>query len=666
MKYILKGFILTAAISQSIFANENEWKPEFAFKVNQVEEVDVSPDGKDVLYSVTKAKIENESNRYETQIWKGKVNDPSTHFQFTTDNYRSSHARWSPNGNMIAFISSRSGTSQLYLISPNGGEAFQITDLKDGVHNFHWSPDSNMLAFVTSKAIKKKEDKDKESNFCDDVSVYPSKKYTSHLYMVKALPFIQQPEEITKDEMYVLNSFDWSPDSKSIAFNYAPFSAPFGMWKHSQIAVIDIDSKEVKHLPKVAETQHLPIYSPNGDYIAFIKFEKNSEYSDIDPITIFDTRSKECFTLKDETGYEIHAYLNQLIGWTQDSSSVIVLEDKHFKNALVSIPIDGSSCTQIDDGNWLFENPLLSRNGKYLGVTLEALDKPGEGFVTSIDNFAPKQVSHVNDELKQFTMPKAELITWKSYDGTEIEGLLIYPKDYEEGNSYPLLLNVHGGPMCKFDEAYLGNYRFYPMPSFSEAGFFVLKPNPRGSSGYGKEYRQAIHGDWGGIDYQDLMAGVDHLIAKGLADEDRMGVMGWSYGGYLTGWIITQTDRFSAGSMGAGVSNALSHSLTTDGRTYMSYHFDGETWDKPENYMRRSPVRYAGQINTPLLIQHGRGDKRVPFSQSIEMYNALLVQNKPVVFAAYPRSGHAVLEPKLRKDCIQRNFDWFVKHVKNK
>ncbi len=328
--------------------------------------------------------------------------------------------------------------------------------------------------------------------------------------------------------------------------------------------------------------------------------------------------------------------------------------------------MDGGTITQLDDGQWTFNNPLLSRNRKWLGLSLETLEQAAEAHVTTCSIFEPKKVSQVNAQLKQWKMAQTQVVCWKSEDGTEIEGLLTYPKEYSPGTRYPFLLVIHGGPMGVFSENFLGDYGIYPLAAFADAGFVVLRANPRGSCGYGREFRQAVCADWGGHDYQDLLSGVNTLIDKGVIDPHRMGVMGWSYGGYMTAWIVSQTNQFAAASMGAGMSNLWSFSATTDIHHYMSDYLGGEPWDKSTLYIQRSPIYYTHQVTTPLLIQHGEQDERVPFSQGLEFYQSLRKAKKPVVFAAYPRSTHRILEPRLQLDALQRNFDWFIDKVKNK
>lgn len=666
-------FTLVATAFNSLHAEEPIWAPEMNLKVKVVSNVDVSPEGDEVIYAVTEARIEEGFNDYFTQVWKGKVDDQSTHTQFTGNGKPSSYPRWSPNGKSIAFLSKRSGVNNLYLIPSDGGEAIQITDLDDGVESFRWSPDGSMIAFVAKNSnacalpIK--------ANLVEEVEKYSKAPKTSSLFVIKAEPTIQIPEIMTPGGFHVigeidfhtvLEAFDWSPDNRSIAFTYTPEEGQDSRWMDSQIAIVDIHTKEIEHLPKLAPHQSIPHFSPDGKFLAFLKSDNESLFALTRHVTLYSLADEKFIELPktpDEASFLVGP---SILGWSDDGSSVLYMEPSRTKFAIWRIPIDGGEIVRVDDGYWTFNNPVLSRNGKWLGIPLETSNQPCEAYVTSTKSYAPKQVSDVNEELKLWTMPRTEIIRWNSYDGTEIEGMLTYPKNYLPGTRYPLLLAVHGGPMSFYSDTYLGAFPIYPLASFADTGFVILRANPRGSCGYGREFRHAVMADWGGCDFRDLMAGVDFLIESGITDSKRMGVMGWSYGGYMTAWIIGQTNRFAAASMGAGISNLVSFSGTTDLTHFISEYFGGEVWEKPDLYMERSPISYVSQVSTPLLIQHGENDDRVPFSQAVEFFNALKKVKKPVELAAYPRCTHRLLEPKLGLDSLQRNYNWFADKVMNK
>jgi dipeptidyl aminopeptidase/acylaminoacyl peptidase len=258
---------------------------------------------------------------------------------------------------------------------------------------------------------------------------------------------------------------------------------------------------------------------------------------------------------------------------------------------------------------------------------------------------------------------RTEVIRWKSADGLEIEGLLTYPVGYAKGKRAPLLLVIHGGPMGVFTQSFAGTAGPYPVAAFAAKGYAVLRANVRGSSGYGKKFRYANYGDWGGGDFQDLMTGVDHVIGLGVADPERLGVMGWSYGGYMTAWTITQTKRFRAASVGAGVTNLMSFTGTADIPSFLPDYFAGEFWDRLDAYRAHSAMFHVKGVSTPTLIQHGERDARVPLTQGKELYNALKRQGCATQMVIYPRTPHGIEEPRLLLDCMKRNLEWFDRYL---
>ena len=299
---------------------------------------------------------------------------------------------------------------------------------------------------------------------------------------------------------------------------------------------------------------------------------------------------------------------------------------------------------------------------------------PTEIYVTPTASYRPTRLTRSNPLLDSLSLGQMEPIRWKSKDGKEIEGILVKPVGFQQGRRYPLLTYVHGGPSGVFTlgfEPQLGSAPVpvqagpYPIQVFAGMGYAVFMPNPRGSSGYGKAFRKANFKDWGYGDFQDIMTGIDHLVATGIADGSQLGIMGWSYGGYMTAWTISQTNRFKAASVGAGMPNLFSLHGNTDIPNALSAEYFGATpWKDREVYQRSSAIYFADNIRTPTLIQHGEKDDRVQLSQAWELYRALEVNDVPREFAVYPRQGHLIIEPKQQKDMLARNLRWFTKWVR--
>jgi dipeptidyl aminopeptidase/acylaminoacyl peptidase len=304
----------------------------------------------------------------------------------------------------------------------------------------------------------------------------------------------------------------------------------------------------------------------------------------------------------------------------------------------------------------------LNATGTHFGFVSQSTADPPEAFISATASVAPVQVSHAQT-VPEVALGRSEVVRWTSDDGMAVEGLLSYPMGYREGDPVPLLVVVHGGPTGVFTQSFIGSSGSYPIAAFTRRGYAVLRANPRGSSGYGKDFRYANYGDWGGGDYRDIMTGVDAMIERGVADPDRLGVMGWSYGGYMTSWIITQTDRFKAASVGAGLPNLMSFSGTADVPDFVVDYFGGEFWEEPDAWQERSALFNIEGVTTPTLIQHGEQDRRVPISQAYELRNALSRQDVDVTMVVYPRQPHGIQEPKLLLDAMHRNLSWFDRWV---
>jgi dipeptidyl aminopeptidase/acylaminoacyl peptidase len=285
-----------------------------------------------------------------------------------------------------------------------------------------------------------------------------------------------------------------------------------------------------------------------------------------------------------------------------------------------------------------------------------------EVFISSTSDFAPKYLSDAGAQWKNFKLATREVVEWKSTDGTPIQGILIKPADFDATRKYPLLVVIHGGP-TGIDTPVASADRYYPVELFAAKGALVLKPNYRGSAGYGAKFRALNVRNLGLGDYQDVISGVDSLIAKGLVDKDRLGAMGWSQGGYISAFITTYSDRFKAVSVGAGISDWMTYYVNTDIRPFTRQYLKATPWDDPAIYQKTSPIYYVKNAKTPTLIQHGDQDKRVPPPNSFELYQALKDRGVPVKLILYKGFGHPINKPKQQRAVMEHNYDWFAKYI---
>ena len=459
-----------------------------------------------------------------------------------------------------------------------------------------------------------------------------------------------------------MNAFDWSADGKSIAYSHGK-SPEVNDNVYSDISLIEVESGTIKSIATTGAGETNPLFSPDGKMIAY--------YSTSDPVDWSGARLAKIYSVVDGKSWRLKATPDEnggLIGWTSDGKNVLWSEANKTLNSVYLLSVDGKSITEWTKGSKdLLGAVAINSTGSHIAFTLQNPSKFPEAYISSMASFSPAKVTNINAAYATKALPKTEVVKWKGADGKEIEGLLTYPINYKAGQKVPFILNVHGGPAGVFSQACVaGNQGAYPIAAFAEAGYAVLRPNPRGSTGYGTEFRMANREDWGGKDYQDLMAGVDHVIKMGVADESKMGVMGWSYGGFMSSWIVGHTDRFKVASIGAPVVDLSHQNLTDDIEGFLPSYFKSNPWDDWSKYDAHSPLRFIQNVKTPVMLQHGEADLRVPFSNSVMFYNALRRRNVPVRLLALPRQPHGPQEPRMVLKTMQTNLEWFDKYIGEK
>jgi dipeptidyl aminopeptidase/acylaminoacyl peptidase len=361
-----------------------------------------------------------------------------------------------------------------------------------------------------------------------------------------------------------------------------------------------------------------------------------------------------------------------VLGWSLDGSRIYYGEACRTRERLCALPVDGGPPEVLYEPEGVMAQVALNASRTSFGFVLESSSTAPEANVSCVHPWHAVQVSRVNEGFSDVPPGHTQVIRWMSEDGREIEGLLTYPVDHQRSARYPLIVSAHGGPASVFGQSFPGRPSIYgALAAFSARGYAVLRPNFRGSTGYGKAFRRANYRDWGGMDLQDLITGVENAISVGVADPERLGILGWSYGGFLTASAITRPLpetrgwRFRAAVVGAGITNLISNAGSCDTPSFTVSHFGGELWEVAELLSARSPVLNVVHATTPTLILHGEQDARVPLSQSYEFFNALKRRGCTVKMVVYPGTAHVPREPKLMHDVMSRTLAWMDRYVMN-
>jgi len=650
-------FVSLALMFMSVPAQQT-WTPEMQVKTKAVGAPQVSPDGKRVVYTVSEAVMTADKSEFVTQIYLANT-DGSNSFQITYGEKSSTSPKWSPDGNWLAFTSNRKDNkNNLYLLRLNGGEAEPLTDVKTGVSNFDWSADGKQIAYTMSD--KKSDDEEKNDKGKNDFRWVDENVKMSRLFVVSVMKDAngkREPRQLTTESYNVGGDFDWSPDGRMIVFSHSR-SPVANDWTTSDVSMVEVASGRVTPFAKTAAAESSPRFSPDGKSIALSVSDIPARWATNNLIHIIPASGGAPKILASSFDGQPN-----IGGWSPDGKRIYFSEAKGTGTRLYTVDVAANKIAQINETDEVISGVSVNRTGTMMTFVRQNSETPPEVFVSGVDKFAPVQISRANSDAPKMPLGKTEVVKWRSKDGREIEGLLTYPVNYQAGQKVPLLLNVHGGPTGVFQQSFIGGRGSYPLATFASRGYAILRPNPRGSSGYGKDFRYANEKDWGGADYQDLMSGVDKVIEMGVADANRLGVMGWSYGGFMTSWIVTQTKRFKAASAGAPVTNLMSFNGTADIPNFVPDYFGGQSWENMEIYQKHSPMFNVKGVTTPTMIQHGEADVRVPISQGYEFYNALKAQNVPVRMIVLPRQPHGPNEPKMQIAAMQSNLDWFEKYL---
>ncbi len=620
----------------------------FAFE--QAGDPQISPDGKSVAYTVTT--IDQKANRRVSRIWFSQLDGSQPPVPYTAEGVSSTSPRWSPDGRFVAFLSTRDGSrAQIWLLSRNGGEARRLTNLDGGVSNLEWSPDSTRLVGLTRTgppASKKSDVRHyTHANYkFNDTGYFDDRR--SHLVIVDLKA--STAKQITDGNNW--NDLDphWSPDSTRIVFVSNRTGKEFDFDRNTDVWVVPAAGGELTKISDHEGPDRSPRWSPDGKRIAFIASEE-----DEDPANIY-VAPAEGGKPSAVLSKDFDQTINEM-AWAEQGKALYIGSGMKGETHIFRVDAATGRVTPVTNGPrgvHNFSRHDASGTMVYLANDFDHLD---DVYVTT--GSAPRQITHLNTGLwSQLALASVERIPYTAEDGLPIDGFLVKPINWEPGKKYPMVLSVHGGPTGQYGVDWYHEFQVY-----AGRGWAVFFCNPRGSTGYGSKFQRAVAREWGGKAYTDIMTGVQETLKRNpWIDRDRLGVTGGSYGGFMTNWIVTQTNLFKAAVTLRSISNFVSDDGTRDGAYGHKQDFGGDIFQNFDEYWRYSPLHYVQNVKTPTLVLHSDNDFRVPIEQGEQWFRALQHYGVTSEIVMFPRENHNLTrtgEPTHLVESLNWQCYWF-------
>jgi dipeptidyl aminopeptidase/acylaminoacyl peptidase len=622
--------------------------------VPQIATPQISPDGSQVLY--VRSDADWKANKRITHVWRAATGSRDL-VQMTNGGDGESAPRWSPDGKSIAFVAKRTGdeVAQIYVLPASGGEAVRLTSHETAVSAIAWSGDGASMFFLASEPKTAKEKAREKVQ--DDVFSYDETQKQQHLWTVTVAT--KAVKRITEGAFSVL-SFTLSQDGTKIAHQRAP-NTLYGDAEKGEVWVMNMDGSAAVQITKNSVAESGAELSPDNSQVLFLA-DADAKFTTYYNGRIFvaPATGGAAKVVTPENASDISN-----ASWSKDGKTIYFIGSEGVRSALYTMPSAGGAAKAITSGDETIKGWAYDADADRHVFQRDEAMNAGDVWVMAAGGGQPSRVTYLYDALaKQFKLPKQERVEWKGADGVTVDGLLYYPLDYKAGQKYPLIVQTHGGPAAA-DQFGFGGWSTYTQV-LAAKGYAVLKPNYRGSTGYGDAFLRDMVGHYFKNAHLDVMAGVDHLIKIGIADPDRLGKMGWSAGGHMTNKIITFTDRFKAASSGAGAANWVSMYGQSDVRTYRTPWFGGTPWQKDapiDVYWEHSPLKYVANVKTPTIFIVGERDVRVPLPQAVEMHRGVKSNGVPTKLYVAPREPHGFQELRHQLFKVNVELEWFEQWI---
>ncbi len=675
LRYFLY-LIFILSIHQTINPQTNERliKAEDLYRLNEISNLTISPDGKHLAYIIQS--LDKMKNCYYSHIWISCLASGAT-FRLTGDETAQNRSpAWSGDGQRLVFISNRSGFPRLWCSPIDGGESYPLTGFMEGICYPRWSPDNKKILFLSSVQSKPGINPFIEND--ERLVDYKGREFAKDVKIIKKTLYRTNKRYIDDNyfQLFTINGQggepkqlsygafnkvapDWSPDSRRIAFSSqrssnSNSSQNLNDW---QLCVVNLNDQKMEILASNTHIEQEPIWSPDGRKIAYIARSRSNHFSAHTELWITSHRGENRMNLTRNLDRSVMAPQ-----WSRDNRYIYFIVPNQGNQHIYRTNVLNSRPKLVCGGERCIKEFCLTPSGDKIYFIASDNLNPSDLYVYDLRNKQEKQITNINKEfIRHKNLSHPETFWYSSFDSLQIQGWFIKPVFYQEGEKYPLIVQIHGGPYINYSNEWNLEFQF-----LASNGYGIFYCNPRGSSSYGQLFANQNHGQWGEGDFQDILAGMHYLIKNGWVDSLRLGITGGSYGGYLTNWAISQVNIFKAAVTQRSISNLFSFYGTTDIPDLLEYEF-GTPWQDADEYHHRSPINYVQNITTPLLILHADLDYRVPISQAEALFLHLKRMGRTVEFVRYPDEGHDLPwsgQPLHQVDRLNRMITWFEKYIK--